>query len=90
MRLALGLALIASPALASSPDAWEEFRQMVQTACAALVQDEGTVTVEVNPFGSESFGAALVSVATDQTTERMICVVDKVTSKAELTGPFTD
>jgi hypothetical protein len=90
MRLALCLALIASPALASSPDAWEEFRQTVQKACAALVQDQGTVTVEVNPFGSESYGAALVSVATDQATEQMICILDKVTGKAELTGPFAD
>ena len=90
MRLALCLALIASPAFASSPDAWEEFRQMVQTACAALVQDPGEVTIEVNPFGSESFGAALVSVATSQATDRRICIVDKVTGKAELTAPFAD
>jgi hypothetical protein len=90
MRLALCLALIATPALASSTDAWEEFRQMVQTACAALVQEQGTVTVEVNPFGSESFGAALVFVATNQATDRMICIVDKVSGKAELTAPFAD
>ena len=90
MRLALCLALIASPAFASSPDAWEEFRQMVQTACAALVQDPGEVTIEVNPFGSESFGAALVSVATSQATDRRICIVDQVTGKAELTAPFAD
>lgn len=90
MRLAFCLALIATPSLASSPDAWEEFRQMVQTACGALVQDQGTVTVEVNPFGSESYGAALVSVANDQATDRMICIVNKVTGKAELTAPFAD
>jgi hypothetical protein len=90
MRLALCLAVIASPALASSPDAWEEFRKMVHTACAALVQDPGEVTIEVNPFGSESFGAALVSVATPQATVRMICIVDKATGKGELTVPFAD
>jgi hypothetical protein len=90
MRLVLCLALIASPALAASPDAWEEFRQRVQTACAALVQDPGEVTIEVNPFGSESYGAALVSVATPQATDRMICIVDKVTGRTELTAPFPD
>lgn len=90
MRLALVLALIAGPAVASSPDAWEEFREMVRTACSTLVQDPGAVTIEVNPFGSESFGAALVSVAYPQGTDRMICIVDKVTGKAELTAPFAD
>lgn len=90
MRLALCLAVIAGPALASSPDAWEELRKMVHSACAALVQDPGEVTIEVNPFGSESFGAALVSVAYPQATDRMICIVDKVTGMAELTAPFAD
>lgn len=90
MRLSLCLALIAGPALAASPDAWEEFRQKVQTTCAALVQEPGTVTIEVNPFGSESYGAALVSVATPQATYRMICIMDKGTGQAELTVPFAD
>jgi hypothetical protein len=88
MRLALCLALIASPTLAASPDAWDEFRLMVQTTCAALVQDPGTVKIDVNPFGSESFGAALVSVTYPQGTDRMICIVDKATGRAELTAPF--
>jgi hypothetical protein len=90
MRLVLCLALIATPGLAASPDAWEEFVQKVHAACAALVHDPGTVTIEVNPFGSESYGAALVSITTPQATHRMICILDKVTGRAELTAPFAD
>ncbi len=39
MRLIVCLALLATPALASSDDAWTEFRVAVETACRALVQD---------------------------------------------------
>lgn len=90
MRLALFLSLIACPTHAASPDAREDFRQKVQTARAALVQAPGTATIEVNPLGSESYGATLVSVATPQATDRMICILDKVTGTAELTVPFAD
>ena len=90
MRLALCLVLIANPALGSSEEAWEAFRVMVQTTCAALIEDPGRVTVEVSPFGSESYGAALITVTAGTGTDRMICIVDKVTGRTELTAPFPD
>jgi hypothetical protein len=90
MRTLLPLLLLAaSPALADSPDAWEDFRKEVAAACAALVTDPGTVTTEVNPFGSASYGAAIVTVTADYGTDRMICIFDKSSREAELTAPFT-
>ena len=91
MRLALftALALTAAPVWASSDDAWAQFRTEVDTACRALLQAPGAVVVEVNPFGSERYGAALVTVATEALgTERMICIYDKAAKTAELTAPF--
>ena len=43
----------------------------------------------MNPFGSESYGAALVTVTLkDSSADRMICVYDKQAKTAELTAPF--
>jgi hypothetical protein len=86
MRAAL--LLLASPALADSPDAWAAFRAEVEAACRALVADPGEVSVEVSPFGSESYGAALVTLAAPEGTDRMVCVLDKATRRAELAAPF--
>jgi hypothetical protein len=88
MRFLLPILLLATPALADSPDGWELFRASVASACAALVTDPGTVTTEVNPFGSEHFGAAIVTLTADWGSDRMICIYDKATGAAELTGPF--
>lgn len=74
---------------ASSDDAWAEFRADVKTACEALSPTEGTVLVEVNPFGSESYGTAIVYHQTDAGLDRYICVYDKKTKQAELTGAFS-
>ncbi|MGX1096070.1 hypothetical protein [Amorphus sp. MBR-141] len=82
------LATAAVPAFASSDDAWETFRNDVSEACTALVQDAGEVSVEVNPFGSESYGAAIVTLTAEAGTDRMICIYVKETQKAELTSPF--
>ena len=92
MRLtALLLILAASPAFASSEGAWDEFRAKVEDACAALAPDEGSETViEVNPFGSESYGAALLITShADGSADRYVCIYDKRAGTAELTAPFT-
>lgn len=92
MRLSiLCLFLTANPALASSDAAWEEFRARVETACAALLPDEGGETaIEVNPFGSESYGAALLITShADGSADRYVCIFDKQAGTAELTAPFT-
>ncbi|MTD98706.1 hypothetical protein GIY56_00205 [Paracoccus sp. YIM 132242] len=89
---ATALAVLPAFATASSDDAWDAFRATVDTACrtALAALADSTVTVEVNPFGSESYGAALVSVARATGTDRMICILDKQTGRAEITAPFTD
>lgn len=90
MVLALSLAPIT--ASASSEDAWEEFRASVETACLALADapESATVMIDVNPFGSQSYGAALVTVTRDTGADRMICIFDKQTKTAEITAPFVD
>ncbi len=77
-----------APAVASSGDAWVQFRVDVAAACLALVTDPGTATVEVSPFGSESYGVALVTLRGAGGEDRMICVYDKSTARAELAAPF--
>ncbi|MGQ0564085.1 MAG: hypothetical protein ACT4OK_03310 [Gemmobacter sp.] len=90
--LALALAAVvpfAPPALASSEDAWAQFRAEVEAACLAILEEPGEITVEVNPFGSQSFGAAIVTATSEgMGTQRMICIYDKATRAAELTAPF--
>ncbi len=85
---ALVLLILAGPALASSGDAWDRFRADVGAACLALVQGPGTATVEVNPFGSVSYGVAVVTLSSTVGTDRMICVYDKAGKTAELSAPF--
>lgn len=84
------LALIATPALASSDAAWEEFRADVEQACTALAPTEGETAIEINPFGSESYGAALlITTLPDGGADRYVCIYDKQAKTAELTAPFT-
>lgn len=81
----------AAPALASSEDAWAALRADVRTACEALadVPEGATASYAVNPFGSESYGAALVTVTLrDGSADRMVCVYDKQAKTAEMTAPF--
>lgn len=92
--LPMTLGLLAAPALvhASSEDAWEEFRANVETTCRALIDAPETaqVAVEVNPFGSESYGAALMTIDYGEAgQDRLACIFNKQTETAELTAPFT-
>ena len=90
--IAVPLAVAAAlPALSSSEDAWAEFRTAVETECGKLVEApaDATTAIEVNPFGSETYGAALVTVTLkDGSADRMICVYDKQAKTTELTAPF--
>lgn len=84
---------LATPALASSDDAWATFRTDVQAACAQItdVPEGASASYAVNPFGSESYGAALVTVTLkDGTADRMVCIYNKQNKTAEMTAPFGD
>jgi hypothetical protein len=78
-----------TPALASSDDAWDTFRQDVTTKCTALA--EGLIEqpkVVVDPFGTESYGVAILSgkAAGADATVSAICVYDKKSQTAEIGG----
>jgi len=57
------LVIAAQPSAASSPDAWDEFRQKVATNCVALAVAGNfrAATARVDPFGTESYGVALIT-----------------------------
>lgn len=85
----IALCGIATTAAASSEDAWDQFRKDVHDACVALAPKDGETVIEVNPFGSESYGVALiVHTINDDAAERYVCIYDKQSKKAEITGEF--
>ena len=90
MRIILPILLVlGGTALASSPEEWDRFRQDVNAACSELLPQGPETVIEVNPFGSESYGAALIVQTEDQDfAQRYICIYDKQSGAAELTAPF--
>ena len=88
------LMMAARPSAASSPDAWDEFRQKVATNCVALAVAGNfrAATAQVDPFGTESYGVALVTGTLKKGVgpASVICVMDKKTGKAELSGESKD
>jgi hypothetical protein len=84
---AIGFATL--PASASSPDAWEAFRQEVAAACiAAAAPLVENAAADVDPFGSQSYGLALVhgKAKGGDSEIRAICVFDKETKAVEIGG----
>jgi hypothetical protein len=79
----------AVPALAASPDAWETFRKEVAAACiAAAAPLIENAAADVDPFGSESYGLALLhgKAKGGDGDIRAICVFDKATKAVEIGG----
>ncbi|MDE1159386.1 MAG: hypothetical protein PW791_14165 [Neorhizobium sp.] len=93
-RLALATSLIsgmgmAETAQAASGDAWSAFQKEVSTACLAASRgliENGRVVVD--PFGSQSYGLAVISgkAVGAKVTISTICAFDKKTRKAEIGG----
>lgn len=84
--------LLALPAVASSDDAWQEFAADVKAKCLAAT--EGMVEnakIVVDPFGSESYGLAIISgkAAGADATISHICVYDKQAKTVEIGGEIT-
>lgn len=93
LSLALGLigALAATPTLASSGDAWEEFAEAVRQTClSAAVGKIAVSNIQVDPYGSETYGfAVMVGFEQGTTTERIaVCAFDKASQRAEISGLF--
>ncbi|MFD2239104.1 hypothetical protein [Aureimonas populi] len=78
-----------SAALASSPDAWSQFRRDVEAACragsASLVREP---QILVDPFGLQSYGLAILNGASveDGSPVSMVCVYDKAQGSVEIGG----
>lgn len=83
-------AALSAPAAASTQQAWEEFRATVEETCQNAA--EGLLEapeIVVDPFGSESYGIAVLTgrdVGGDGDLLNVVCVVDKTTGAAELSG----
>ncbi|MDQ1899115.1 hypothetical protein RAH32_01450 [Paracoccus sp. WLY502] len=90
--IAASVAVLPGVVLASSEEAWDDFRASVENTCVAAISapETASVTIEVNPFGSESYGAALVTVGNQTGQDRMVCIFDKRTQAVEITAPFAD
>ncbi len=80
--------LLAGPAFASSDDAWAEFAAEVESACLAAAGDTlSDALAVVDPFGSESYGLAIVSGRTaNDAPASMICVLNKQSRAVEIGG----
>jgi hypothetical protein len=89
VALATALAVFTWPAAAATPDAWEAFREEVEAACLEAAKPLfETAVADVDPFGSETYGLALVrGKAKGADAEiRAICVFDKTSKKVEIGG----
>jgi hypothetical protein len=88
VTVALLLFISAAPASAASGDAWAEFATEVEESCVEATSEtliNGTAVVD--PFGSESYGLAIVSGDTRAGTPiSIICVFNKQTKVVELGG----
>lgn len=86
----VGVASFFVPGLAASESAWEDFREDVAAKCIAAAHDGdfATAMATVDPFGSESFGLALIEGRAEGSGQLIasICVYDKETTSVELGG----
>lgn len=86
---AIALLLTGAPACASSDDAWEAFRKDVADKCLASAADQfDAPDVTVDPFGSPSYGLALVKGKAKGADAKIaaICVYDKKAKTVEIGG----
>ena len=82
-----------TPALASSGDAWAQFQKDVEAACLeAAAANFEDASARVDPFGSESYGLALVTGKAKGADAEIaaICVYDKQAKTVEIGGELPD
>jgi hypothetical protein len=88
MRYAFCFMVLATPALATGEAEWDLFQAEVAAACLALPDAPANAAVEVSPFGSQTYGAALITSITAGVLEQQVCIFDKSSRAAELASPF--
>jgi len=89
--LAATVMTAAQQAQASSDDAWAELEVAVRQACLSAVGGMITVnTINVDPYGSESYAfAVMVGPEQGVPTDRVVvCAYDKLKQSAEVSGLF--
>jgi hypothetical protein len=90
--LAFGLTAI-MPASASSGDAWQAMRVKVRAGCLAKASamSLGKVEVNVDPFGTQNYGTAILIKRGSPRKPHLayVCVMDKQTGEFELGGEMT-
>lgn len=81
----------ASPALASSEDAWKQFAADVQDSClSASTQLVNEAQIVVDPFGTEHYGVAIIAGKAPGADAQisLVCVYNKETKTAEVSQGF--
>ncbi|MEN5279370.1 hypothetical protein ABE527_20880 [Brucella sp. TWI432] len=85
------LVLSMQQATASSDDAWDDFRHDVEQACNKAAGDMMKIeTIKVDPYGSESYGYAIINgfEQGNKDPQQVVCVFDKKTKAVEVSGFF--
>jgi hypothetical protein len=95
LRVCLGLMIgfgMIAPASASSEDAWQAMRDKLRTGCAskAIAMGLGRIAINVDPFGSQSYGIAVLTKRGGDRKQNVsyVCVMDKKTRVFEVSGEF--
>ena len=82
--------IVTLPASASSDDAWKTMRQKMRSGCLekANAMSLGKLDVRMDPFGTQSYGTAILIKhgASKQARLAYVCVMDKKTGEVELGG----
>lgn len=85
------LALTMQQATASSDDAWDDFRHDVEQACTKAAEQTMKIEdIKVDPYGSESYGFAVINgfEKDNKALQNVVCVFDKKTKEVEVSGFF--
>jgi len=92
--LLFGACLLATPAGASSDDAWQGMRDKLRQGCLAQAKTMGLGQVEVaiDPFGSESYALAILTRRPSakqrgkKPSVASVCLIHKASGRIEIGG----
>jgi hypothetical protein len=89
LGIVIGLGMIV-PASASSGDAWQAMQDKLRTGCLseATAMGLGKIEINVDPFGSQSYGIAVLTKrgAGRKQNVAYVCVMDKKKGTFEIGG----
>jgi len=96
LRIGVAVAIVMGAtvsASASSGGAWQAMRDKVRAGCLAKAQSMGVgkVDAQVDPFGTQSYGTALLTKREGRRKPdtAYICVMNKQTGEFEIGGEMT-